>query len=939
MNHELDNLKRNVSLLQLAQSYGMDFKRVGRNEYQTHCPNPDHEDKTPSFNVSTEKNVYHCLGCGIKGTVIDLVMLKENVDTHNAINALKERYPHLVLNKDRESNHKKPLLKKESQSEKPFDFRSPQVQKALNLALRYYQGRLANMPEALNYIQRRNVVCPDLLSYFHLGASDGNLLSKLPKSDQKLVETLKTIGILYSNGKERFQGYLLAPTFAEDHKTILGLYGRSFEEAREIKHMFLPHPRRGLFHPQALSQSDLILTEGLFDCFSFFAHGLRNVTAVMGTNGLHESHIDQILNSSVERLYLCLDPDKAGREAEKRIIEMLERKLEHKKKSLELFRFELPKDQDPNEIAQNFPNPGEELVLLMKRAVKHPLKLIDTRNYSNHESKKTDESLPLSYEEKNGNYIFQLGDRTYTMRGFEKNKPLESLKLFTMVSCGENRFHDNSCDFYSVKSLDYFCKKASLELVCEESIIRSDIKRIIRTFFDKHTETLKSRSDDSEDILEFKSLPQLSKREERILDQYLKSVNFLELVLKDLSLIGLIGEMINKALVYIATISRKLFKPTNVIIRSSFSGGKSTIIDKVCEFVPFYDSRRYSSMSGQSLYYMPEGFIKNKCLVLSEDTTILSALEPLKLLISQGWLSIASTRTNPKTGDLEAKEYFTEGPATVLITSNSLELPEDFLSRFFAVMPDTSVAQTVRIHDWMRERNGIKSSHYDRKEEELKRLHQHIQSRIRPLKVKNPHTHKLKFFSKDQRARRDFDKYINFLKAVALMHQHRKEIKTELNESGHLIEYIEVDALDIAVGNKIMRHALRVSLDEISPVARELSILLKQMVREACKEQEISQAQYRFDRLMIKNYTNWTSTKLRNNLKLLEQADIIRVHKGRQGLSYSYELLLDMHSEDDLMIPLLNAEELLQEGESLPNLSYLDVTASPIPGSRDAKLA
>ena len=61
MNNELDYLKRSISLLQLAQSYSMEFKRVGRNEYQSRCPNPAHEDKTPSFSISTEKNVYHCL--------------------------------------------------------------------------------------------------------------------------------------------------------------------------------------------------------------------------------------------------------------------------------------------------------------------------------------------------------------------------------------------------------------------------------------------------------------------------------------------------------------------------------------------------------------------------------------------------------------------------------------------------------------------------------------------------------------------------------------------------------------------------------------------------------------------------------------------------------------------------------------------------------------
>ena len=923
MNDELDQIKRNISLLQLAESYGMQFKKVGPTEYQCHCPDPYHEDKNPSFNISTEKNVYHCLGCGIKGTVFHFIMLKEGVDMAGSINILKERYSHMlqpVTNKNNINKHQK-----KSPEKTPLNFRDPHIQKALHLVLRYYKSRLPHIQEALSYIQKRKVVCSDLISHFQLGASDGSLLNKLSHSDEKLITTLKEIGILYPSGKERFAGYIIAPTFDTDLKTILGLYGRSFEESKDTKHMFLPQPKESLFHPQVLQSSDLILTEGLFDCFSFFSHGLRNVTATMGTNGLRDSHIDQILNSSVERIYLALDPDKAGREATRRILE----KLEEKQSPHEVFSLNFPKDQDPNDFTCRSVTPEPELKALINQSTKlkddnGPASNFSTSGNDKPNSEPSQEYRALPYEEKNGNYLFVSGDRRYTIRGFEKNKPLESLKLFIQVHRQGSYFQDNSCDFYSAKSLDYFCKKASQELICEESIFRFDIKRIICTFFEKHTEILKSKKQLGDDEIYIKPLPPLSKKEERLIDEYTQSENLLKFVLRDLSMIGLIGENINKALVYIATISRKLARPTNVIIRSSFSGGKSTIIDRVCEFVPDFDCHRYSSMSGQSLYYMPKGFMKNKCLVLSEDSTIQAAMEALKLIISQGYLSIASTRTNPKTGDLEAKEYFTEGPINVLITSNLLEMADDFLSRFFAVMPDTSVAQTIRIHNWMKERNGSKSSYYEQKEQELKRLHQHIHARLRPLKVKNPHTDKLKFFTNDQRARRDFDKYINFLKAVALMHQHRKEIKTELDESGNLIEYIEVDTHDIAVGNKIMRKVLQISLDEISPVARELTCLLKEMVKSNCHEQGIRQDQYRFDRLITKDYTKWTSTKLRNNLRILEQADIIRAHKGSQGLGYSYEFLLDINSEDNLLIPLLNAEELLKEGESLPDLSYLD---------------
>ena len=86
MTNQIEQLKKNVSILHLCAAHGIELKRHGTRDYIGRCP--FHEDQEPSFVVSPQKNLFHCLGCDAGGSVIDLVMKLEQLTLHQAIDKL-----------------------------------------------------------------------------------------------------------------------------------------------------------------------------------------------------------------------------------------------------------------------------------------------------------------------------------------------------------------------------------------------------------------------------------------------------------------------------------------------------------------------------------------------------------------------------------------------------------------------------------------------------------------------------------------------------------------------------------------------------------------------------------------------------------------------------------------------------------------------------------
>ena len=297
-------------------------------------------------------------------------------------------------------------------------------------------------------------------------------------------------------------------------------------------------------------------------------------------------------------------------------------------------------------------------------------------------------------------------------------------------------------------------------------------------------------------------------------------------------------------------------------------------------------------MTGQSLFYMGETSLKHKVLAIVEEEGASRATYALKLLQSEGELTIASTAKDPETGNLTTQEYRVEGPVMIFLTTTAIEVDEELLNRCLVLSVDEGRTQTEAIHRLQRARRTLEGLFGRRERSHLTRLHQNAQRLLRPLAVVNPFAESLTFLSDKTRTRRDHEKYLTLIDAIALLYQHQRPVKTT-TWRGEAIEYVEATREDIALTNRLAHEVLGRSLDELPPQTRRLLGEVISLVGSRMATQAIARSEVRFSRKDVRDATGWSDTQLRVHLSRLTELEYLLVHRGARGQSFVYELLYD----------------------------------------------
>ena len=248
----------------------------------------------------------------------------------------------------------------------------------------------------------------------------------------------------------------------------------------------------------------------------------------------------------------------------------------------------------------------------------------------------------------------------------------------------------------------------------------------------------------------------------------------------------MVGEETNKLVGYLAAVSRRLDAPLAVLVQSSSAAGKSSLMEAILAFVPEEDRIEYSAMTGQSLFYMGEGDLKHKVLAIAEEEGASRAAYALKLLQSEGVLTIASTGKDPTTGRMLTHQYRVEGPVMIFLTTTAIDLDEELLNRCLVLAVNEDRAQTQAIHKLQREQQTLEGLVAKQERERILKIHRNAQRLLQPLFVANPHARELTFPDHRTRMRRDHMKYLTLIRAIALLHQHQRPVK-----SARGVSYVE----------------------------------------------------------------------------------------------------------------------------------------------------
>lgn len=907
MDGEIEKLKQEVSLLDLVQSYGVKLSKKGKDLIGL-CP--FHDDHSPSLVITPDKNLWHCMGaCQEGGSVIDWVMKSEGVSLRHALEILKERENPDVLGGEIKHIKRATVRKLDS----PFDFDSDkpiEKQALLNQVIDFYHETLKQNSEGLEYLQQRSLKNPEIIDRFKLGISNRTLGYRLPARNRQagkdIREKLIELGIFRESGHEHFAGSLVIPIYDETGN-VVEVYGRKLRnDLRKgtALHLYLPGPHKGVWNFSCLAAGkEIILCEALIDALTFWCYGFRNVTSSYGINGFTKEHLEAFKRFGTEKVLVAYDRDDAGDHA----AEILSQKLIAEGIDIECSRVLFPLGQDANQHAQQSQCAEKALNHIIQNAVSMGngrkvfyINDIQVQNEAAKEEKeKTGVQVPpgppgigcdIPAEVKPDGVIIRLEDRQWRIRGLSKNMSYEILKVNVRVSKAEKFYLDN-IDLYSARQRFTFVKQAAAELEVDEELIKKDLGKLLLKLEELQDEQIKQT------LAPKKKEVVMSEKEKQEAMELLKAPDLLELILRDFEKCGVVGEQTNKLVSYLAAVSRKLDNPLAILIQSSSAAGKTWLMESVLAFVPEEERIKYSAMTGQSLFYMGETNIKNKILAIVEEEGAERTRYALKLLQSEGELSIASTGKDPVTGVLTTKEYRVEGPVMIFSTTTNIDIDEELQNRCIILTVDESREQTRAIHQKQREQRTLKGFKHSQEKTDLLKVHRNAQRLLRPLPVVNPYAHRLTFLDDKTRTRRDHIKYLSLIDSITLLHQYQRPLKTfrkggkgNGNDNNPTL-YVSVTLDDIEIANRLASKVLGRSLDDLPPHTRRFLELVQEMVKSECERLNVEKADYRFYRRQICEYTGWGLTQVRMHLDRLVEHEYVLVHRGSRGQSFVYELL------------------------------------------------
>ena len=972
---ELERLKRAIPIERLAESQGIELTRHGKDLLGL-CP--FHDDHEPSLVISTEKNLWHCLGaCNAGGSVIDWVMKRRGVSFRHAVELLRADLPLAAASSATPA--KRSSLRHLAAPFAP----SEGEQAALNQVIGYYHETLKQSSEALAYLEKRGIRSADAITRFQLGYANRTLAYRLPGNHTKegaaLRGKLQRLGVLRASGHEHFNGSLVIPIL-DEAGNVLQAYGRKVRDDLRPGtplHLYLPGPHRGVWNGDALKgQEEIILCEAPIDALSFWCAGYRNVTCSYGVNGFTADHLAAFKANGTKRVLIAYDRDEAGETAACELSQRLTQE------GLDGYRIEFPKGMDANAYALHVQPATKSLGVVIRSAVwlgkgaapsaptteavtlaaeaspacnttaliapatseeardsNPPARAgLSNAQHLQHELEELadelktpaapsdpslaaiePEPLPaarvprpaqaLPAEVSDEEIVLTLGERRYRVRGLAKNLSYESLRVNLLASraaegMGE-LLHVDTFDLYSSRHRAAFIKQAALELGLNEDIVKKDLGAVFLKLEALQDERIKKTLEPKVKTVT------LSSEDEREALTLLKEPKLLDRILADFEACGVVGEHTNKLAGYLATVSRKLDKPMAVIVQSTSAAGKSALMEACLAFVPEEERIQYSAMTGQALYYMGGIDLKHKILALAEEQGAARASYALKLLQSEGVLTIASTAKDPETGRLETQTYSVEGPVMIFMTTTAIDIDDELLNRCLVLSVDEDREQTRAIHARQREAETLEGLMAKEERSHLIKLHQNAQRLLKPLYVVNPYARLLTFPDTATRTRRDHLKYLVMIRAIALLHQHQRAVKTMMHR-GEAKEYIEVALDDIEIANQLAHDVLGRTLDELPPQTRRLLLLVDAMVREACAKLSLDRADYRFSRRAVREYANWSDFQVKVHMHKLEELEYVLVHRGGRGQSFVYELLYDGKGQDGKpFVPgLLDVEQL-----------------------------
>ncbi|MCK5457950.1 MAG: DNA primase, partial [Melioribacteraceae bacterium] len=344
--HQIEEIKTNTDIVDLVSGY-VQLRKRGKN-YIGLCP--FHTEKTPSFTVSPEKQIYHCFGCHAGGNAYKFLMEYKNISFVESVQELAENLG-IKIEQDAAPNNEE-----KSEFEELYEINI--------VAAKYFSNNLLNSPNGeigRNYFKDRQIK-PQTNKIFGLGYSlpEWDALFNHLKNNQVNLSQAKDLGLIDAKNDgsyyDKYRGRTMFPIFSPNGR-VIAFGGRVMnKDEKTAKYINSPESKiyskrktlYGLYHSkEEIRRLDkAILVEGYMDVISLFQNGVKNVVASSGT-ALTDEQV-QLLSRFTKNIVVLFDADPAGQKAATRSIEIL------LKAGFDVKLITLPNGEDPDSYIINF---------------------------------------------------------------------------------------------------------------------------------------------------------------------------------------------------------------------------------------------------------------------------------------------------------------------------------------------------------------------------------------------------------------------------------------------------------------------------------------------------------------------------------------------------------------------------------------------------------
>lgn len=427
-------------------------------------------------------------------------------------------------------------------------------------------------------------------------------------------------------------------------------------------------------------------------------------------------------------------------------------------------------------------------------------------------------------------------------------------------------------DLYSITQVEKLAR-----LIAER--LETGVTQVTKDLADITNQLERYRLQQIEEKQEAKSvkLKALTEAEREAAITFLKKKNLLQATNELIGKSGIVGEELNRLIMWLIYTSRKTNKPLHIISMGSSGTGKSHLQEKVGDLIPDEDKIEITALTENAFYYFDKAELGHKLILIEDLDGILAALYPLRELQSKQRISKTVT-IKDKNGNTKTIHLKVYGPVCIAGCTTKESLYEDNANRCFLIYLDETSEQDERIMHYQRKLSAGKINTSD--ETQARQLLQNVQRILQPITVVNPFAELLQIPKEVFKQRRSNAHYLAFIEVVTFFKQYEREHKVD-ETTGEI--FIETTIEDIEEANSLMKEILLRKSDELNGATRNYFEELKQ-----CLEKN--------------KQTSFTNTSIRNQLRIpissvkryhaaLLSAGLIRKIENRNTKAYHFEII------------------------------------------------